>query len=205
MAAMTSNHPHDPDARPAASGATSRPVPPVPAYLAHRPTVGGLVVPYVTPRAADGRFLFGVIDPQRLASCLTGYLCQVCGRRLERPVVLLMRRRDLARQCVSEPACHPVCAAYTTRACPMVAGRMEHYRSAPVRLGEQMTHAPDTAARLGQPAEVWYAVWLDGYHTIIDPINGLPAASFAGIRPRRVRRITPTGESTPDSRRRQPS
>jgi hypothetical protein len=84
----------------------------------------------------------------------------------------------------------------------MVAGRMEHYRSAPVRLGEQMTHAPDTAARLGQPAEVWYAVWLDGYHTIIDPINGLPAASFAGTRPRRVRRITPTGESTPHANHR---
>jgi hypothetical protein len=192
MAAMTRNHPHDPDAGPAASGATSRPVPPappVPAYLAHRPTVGGLVVPWVTPRAADGRFLFGVIDPQRLAHCLTGHLCQVCGRRLERPVVLLLRERDLVRQCVSEPACHPVCAAYTARACPMVAGRMEHYRSAPVRLGEQMTHAPDTAARLGQPAEVWYAVWLDGYHTIIDPVNGLPAASFAGTRPRRVQTL----------------
>jgi hypothetical protein len=62
----------------------------------------------VTPQAADGRFLFGVIDPRHLAHCLAGFLCQVCGRRLERPVVLMMRRRDLTRQCVSEPACHPV-------------------------------------------------------------------------------------------------
>lgn len=195
---------HHPDAVPPASDTASRPVPPVPVYLTHRPTIAGLVVPYVTAQAADGRFLFGAIDPRRLIHCLAGFRCQVCGRRLERPVVLLMRRRDLTRQCVSEPACHPVCAAYTTRACPMVAGRMGHYRSTPVRLAEQMTHAADTAARLGQPAEVWYAVWLDGYHTIIDPINGLPAASFAGTRPRRVRRITPTGESTPEADHRHP-
>lgn len=203
---MTSNRPDHPDARPAAASDTaSRPVPPVPAYLAHRPTLAGLVVPYITAQSADGRFLFGAIDPRRLIDCLTGYRCQVCGRRLERPVVLLMRQRDLTRQCVSEPACHPVCAAYTAKACPMVAGRMDHYRATPVHLGEELAHAPDTAVRLGKPAEVWYAVWLDGYHTIIDPINGLPAASFAGTRPRRVRRITPTGESTPDVGHRRPS
>jgi len=181
----------------AGPGAASGSVPPVPVRLAHRPTVAGLVVPYVTPQAADGRFLFGVLDPRRLAHCLTNYLCQVCGTRLERPLVLLMRRRDLPRRCVSEPALHPVCAAYTIRACPMVAGRMNHYRSTPASLGQHLAPAADTAARLGQPAEVWYAVWLDGYHTIIDQINGLPAASFAGTRPRRIRRITPANRSAP--------
>lgn len=105
---MTSSHPYHPHTRPPTPGGTSRPVPPVPAYLAHRPTIAGLVVPYITAQTAEGRFLFGAIDPRRLAHCLTGYLCQVCGRRLERPVVLLMRERDLTRQCVSEPACHPV-------------------------------------------------------------------------------------------------
>lgn len=198
---MTSNRPHTGTSAP--SDAADRSAPPVPVYLAHLPTVAGLVVPYLTPRSVDGRFLFGVVDPRRLAFCLARYLCQVCGRRLERPVVLLLRERDLARRCVSEPATHPVCAAYTIGACPMVAGLMDHYRSTPVRLGGQLAHAADTAARLGQPAEVWYAVWLDGYHTIIDPINGLPAASFAGIRTRRVRRVTPVERSTPDGDHRQ--
>lgn len=38
----------------------NQPAPPVPVHLAHLPTVAGLVVPYVTPRTSDGRFLFGV-------------------------------------------------------------------------------------------------------------------------------------------------
>jgi hypothetical protein len=39
--------------------------PPVPVWLAHRPTIGGLVVPWITPQAGDGRYLFGVLDPAR--------------------------------------------------------------------------------------------------------------------------------------------
>lgn len=80
----------------------------------------------------------------------------------------------------------------------MIAGRMDHHRATLMRLDHTMAHAPDTAARLGQPAEDWYAVWLDTYRPIIDPINGMPAASYAGIPPRRIRRITPT-TSTPSS------
>jgi hypothetical protein len=175
------------------------PLPPIPVQLAHRPVVAGLVVPYLTPRAADdGRFLFGAIDPRKLAHCLTGRLCQICGLPLGRPMVLQLRQRDLPRQCVSEPPSHPVCANYTTQACPMIAGRMDHHRSTLMRLDHTMAHAPDAAARLGQPAEVWYAVWLDTYRPIIDPINGMPAASYAGIPPRRIRRITPAS-STPSS------
>lgn len=65
-----------------------------------------------------------------------------------------------------------------------------------------MLHAADTPARLGQPAEAWYAVWLDDYHVTVDPINGLPAASYAGIRPRRVRRVTPAGQRAPEDNQR---
>jgi hypothetical protein len=172
-------------------------IPPVPVQLAHRPVVAGLVVPYVTPQAGDGRWLFGVIDQQRLWQCLTHRWCQICGRPLDRPLVLLLRETDLTRQRISEPGCHPVCAAYTMRACPMVAGRTGRYRSTPVRLDQHMVPASDAPARLGAPAEVWYAVWLDHYDVIIDGINGLPAACFAGIRPRRVRRITPPDQPAP--------
>ena len=37
-------------------------VPPIPLSLQHLPTVGGLVVPWITPRTADGRYLFGVVN-----------------------------------------------------------------------------------------------------------------------------------------------
>lgn len=175
-------------------------VPPVPVQLAHRPTLAGLVVPYITPRAIDGRWLFGVIDQQRLRQCLTRRWCQICGQPLDQPFVLLLRDTDLVRQRISEPACHPVCAAYTIRGCPMVSGRLDRYRSTPVRLDQHMVSASDTPARLGAPAEAWYAVWLDHYQVVIDAVNGLPAASFAGIRPRRVRRanrVTPADQRLP--------
>jgi hypothetical protein len=55
-------------------------VPPIPVWPAHRPTIGGPVVPWITPQAGDGRYLFGVLDPARQHAALTGRLCQVCGR-----------------------------------------------------------------------------------------------------------------------------
>ncbi len=154
-------------------------VPPVPAWLAHRPTLGGLVVPWITPQADDGRHLFGVLDPARQHAALTGRLCQVCGRPLGKRLVLLMRWQDLPHRCTAEPGCDPQCCAYVQAACPMVAGRMSHYRSTPPRLGPDMVHAPDTAARLGKPAPVWFAVWLADYRVVGDPRSGTLVASYA--------------------------
>ena len=167
---------------------------PIPVRLARRPTVGGLVVPFITPRTDDGRYLFGGVDPLRQRRCLTGRLCSVCGRPLsEQPgdrLILLMRLSDLPQRTTSEPALDPVCAAYTQAACPMVAGQLTHYRATPMRLGPGMAPAADQAARLGAPAESWFAVWLTHYEVVVDPRNGQPAASYTGIRPRRIRPIT---------------
>lgn len=164
-------------------------VPPVPVWLAHRPTIGGLVVPWITPRAGDGRYLFGVLDPVRQHAALTRRLCQVCGRPLGRRLVLLMRASDLPRRCTAEPGCDPQCCAYVQAACPMVAGRMSHYRSSPPRLGPDMVPAPDTAARLGKPAPAWFAVWLSEYRVVVDPLDGGLVASYAHIQPLRIRPV----------------
>ncbi|ALG06339.1 hypothetical protein AOZ06_04840 [Kibdelosporangium phytohabitans] len=102
--------------------------------------------------------------------------------------MLLMRLSDLPRQCTSEPALHPWCAAYTSDSCPMIGGRLDHYRSFPPRLDTNMLSAPDAAARQGAAAEPWFAVWLAGYRVIID--HGNLAASYAGTRPLRVRPVT---------------
>ncbi len=169
-------------------------VPPIPIRLVHRPTIGGLVVPYITPRADDGRHLFGAVDSLRQQRCLTDRRCSVCGRPLvQRPgdrLILLMRLSDLPHRRTSEPALDPVCAAYTHAACPMVAGRLTHYRTTPLRPGPRMQAASDQAARLGAPAEPWFAVWLTGYQVVVDPRNGQLAASYAGIRPLRIRPLT---------------
>jgi hypothetical protein len=181
----------EPDRAPATKTDTA--VPPIPIRLAHLPTVGGLVVPFVTPHTPDGRYLFGGVDAGRQRRCLTDRLCGVCGQPLlARPgerLILLMRLSDLPHRRTSEPALDPVCAAYTRAACPMVAGRLSRHRPIPMRLGPGMVPV-DEAARLGAAAEPWFAVWLSRYDTVIDPRNGQPAASYAGIRPRRICPIT---------------
>src|SRR5437773_2000102 len=160
-------------------------VPPVPVWLAHRPAVGGLVVPWITPRAGDGRYLFGVLDPARQHAALTGRLCQVCGRPLGRRLVLLMRAQDLPRRCTAEPGCDPTCCAYVQAACPMVAGRMSHYRSSPPRLGPDMVPAAATAARLGKPAPAWFAARPSEYRGVAHPRDARPVASYPHTRPLR--------------------
>lgn len=168
--------------------------PPIPAWLAHLPTVAGLVVPWITARAPDGRILFGVLDSVRQSLAIANYLCQVCGTRLERPLVLFVRPVDLRHRCTSEPGLHPQCVAYSQKACPMVAGTMTHYRSSSISWkGRPLTDSA-SAARVGKPADVWQAVWLDTYQPIQDPLTGKPAASFAGCDPLRIRFLGATGD-----------
>jgi hypothetical protein len=100
--------------------------------------------------------------------------------------VLLMRLRDLPRQCTSEPGLHSVCSAYTPAACPMISGQRSHYRTTPLHLEPGLAPAKDRAARLGAEAEAWFVVWLRHSRPITDPINGQPAASYAGIGPLRI-------------------
>lgn len=163
-------------------------VPPIPQWLGHLPTVGGLAVPWITPRTVDGRHLFGLVGRDRMRQALLRRLCGVCGLPLDDRMVMLMRLSDLARQCTSEPALHPQCAAYTTAACPMVGGHLDHYRSTPVRLDTTMTPPPDSPARQGASAEPWFAVWLAAYRVIND--HGNLAASYADTEPLRIRPIT---------------
>ena len=163
-------------------------VPPVPVWLAHVPTRGGLAIAWVTPRTADGRYLFGAVDADLVRHAILHRWCGVCGKPLADRLVLLMRLSDLGRQCSHEPALHPVCAAYSTTACPMVNGTLTRHRSSPHRLDHTMLPAPDAAARQGSPVEPWFAVWLTSYRVVVD--HGAPAASYAGSRPLRIRPIT---------------
>ncbi|WP_271189549.1 hypothetical protein [Dactylosporangium matsuzakiense] len=163
--------------------------PPIPLWLADRPVVAGLAVPWITGRGLDGRHLFGALDPHRRLQAITEHRCQICGRPLDWRSILLLRLRDLPRRGTAEPALDPVCAAYTAAACPMIAGRMARHRSSPASLGHGISSIVDQPARLGAPAEPWFAVWLDDYTTTTDDTGGL-IASYAHLRPRRIRPIT---------------
>jgi hypothetical protein len=78
-------------------------VPPVPVHLSGCPTEGGLVVPYISLRHADGKAALGLVDAGRIATCLRERRCGVCGQVMPDRMVFLMRQRDLDRNCSSEP------------------------------------------------------------------------------------------------------
>lgn len=161
--------------------------PPVPAWLCGRPLAGGLVVPWITPKLPDGRYVFGTIEQTHAEQALVHRLCGICGHRLApQPAVLLLRASDLPRQCTSEPALHPQCAAYTALACPMVNGALVTYRTTPVP-GLPLT--AQAAARRGARAERWFSVWLKDHHLVVD--HGHLAASYRDEQVLRIRPVKP--------------
>ncbi|MEH1166423.1 hypothetical protein V6V47_13645 [Micromonospora sp. CPCC 205539] len=168
--------------------------PDIPVHLVDRPRAGGLVVPWITPATAGGGlYLFGTIDGLSQYRCVTRRLCQVCGRRLGERAVLFARESDLLHQCAAEPAVCPPCAAYSRRACPMLAGRRHQYRAGnhPALAGTPMTASQ--VLRQAAPAEPWYAVWIRDYDVVDHPAQpGTLAASWQRIPPRRIRPLPAT-------------
>lgn len=167
-------------------------VPAIPAWLAHRPTLGGLVIPRITPRTSDGRYLFGSIELARAERALRQRRCGVCDRPLGERLVLFLRLSDLPRRTTVEPALDPVCAHYTTRACPMINGRLATYRTSTPHLDEYADGSADATrerqARQGAPAEPWFAIWLPDYQLVHE--HGYLAASYTTIHPLRIRPVT---------------
>jgi hypothetical protein len=164
---------------------------PVPAHLAEAPQLGGLVVPFTTLRHLNGTAAFGFVDATRVEACLRNQWCGICGAPVSGKLVFLMRPGDLARACSVEPGMCPPCAAYAQRACPMVAGKMDAYRTsvpqfADRRCGDGRCHCrywvrDKSPARLGAPSEAWHALWTYNYNLIGDP-EGRLAAGFSGVR-----------------------
>jgi hypothetical protein len=176
-------------------------LPPAPAHLAQFPTKGGLVIPFITLQHRNGKAALGLVDAERMELCLRERRCGVCGSVIVDRMVFLMRQIDLQRKCSNEPALCPPCAAYTQKACPMIAGHMAHYRrstsSFPTRTcgvpacACALWTAPDASSpRLGDTADQWYALWTLHYSLTQDE-DGRLAAGFAGLRVLRIREIQP--------------
>ncbi|GIH26029.1 hypothetical protein Aph01nite_43390 [Acrocarpospora phusangensis] len=167
--------------------------PPIPLRLTDRPQVGGLVCPWVNVRLADGTTDFRQTYGQHWRRAWLEQLCQVDGQRIAGTLVFLGGPNQLAEDgYFDEPPLHPECAAYVTRACPMVAGRMTHYRSGPAltegargavcpdpgcdcggwQPTKQILHGDGSCSVLGddqradptgEPAHAWFAVWARSY------------------------------------------
>lgn len=96
--------------------------------------------------------------------------------------------RGLSCARTHEPAVHTRTDIDVELAGVATAGRLDHYRSTPLRLDSTMVRPPDSSVRQGAPAEPWFAVWLRAYEVITDHDN--LAASYAGRKPLRIRPIT---------------
>lgn len=149
--------------------------PPIPASLMHRPVHGGLAVPFVNVRLADGGADFRTAHRSRAEACWRQCLCQSCGRPAWPHAVLVCGPRQLLSGRFDEPPACPPCALYASRACPMVAGRMPSYADRPrVSEGHRGERCAEpgcdcagwvnidpehTSDASGQPAHPWYAAW----------------------------------------------
>lgn len=104
-----------------------------------------------------------------------------------------------ATACSTEPPLCPPCAAYAQRACPMVSGHMARYQRSVSPFVSRRCGDPacwcslwappnESSARLGAPAEQWYALWTREYLLIRDDAGRL-AAGLPGRNVLRIREI----------------
>lgn len=149
--------------------------PAIPASCADRPTVGGLVAPFVNIRLADGGVDFRSPHQATYERCWREGLCQTCGRPLTPLVVFFGGPRQLRNRRFDEPPLCTPCAVYASHACPMVAGRMPHYadreRLSEGKRGHVCPDAscdcggftdsdPNAYDASGEPAHDWFAVYV---------------------------------------------
>lgn len=164
--------------------------PPIPQRLARRPTLGGLVVPYVALTIGD-RIHFGQTRGMKAARCIIDGLCQVDGKPLgAAPFLFLGTQSAIDEGFSSEAPLHPECAAYSAKACPMLNGAMRHY----AKHDRSHTGEPcgdpgcdcggwvsDPADKAGAPSEPWFQIWVSGYQLgVTDDTKPLTLETFNG-------------------------
>lgn len=150
-------------------------LPAIPASSANRPTVGGLVAPFINITLADGGVDFRSPHQGRYERCWKECLCQTCGNPLGELAVFFGGPRQVRNRRFDEPPLCPPCAVYASRACPMVAGRQAHYADrerlsegkrghvcpdAGCACGGFIDSDPNAYDASGEPAHDWYAVYV---------------------------------------------
>jgi hypothetical protein len=149
--------------------------PGIPASCAHRPTIGGLAIPVVNIRLADGGVDFRSPHQATFARCYHERLCQVCGNPTGSPSIVFGGPNQLASGRFDEPPLCIPCAVYASKACPMVAGRQPFYASRQ-RVSEghrgktctdpqcgcvgMLPTDPSAGDHGGDPAHTWYATYI---------------------------------------------
>lgn len=178
----------------------------VPARLADRPTVGGLVIPWITVTLADGSPDWRACIRHRVNQCISDRRCQLDGQRIPGIAVFFAADDQMpaapGQPIVTDvPPVHPECWSYAAQACPMLAGRASTYAERPRRAatsrqnvctepgcdcGGWISVDPRGEAMAGREVGTWYAVWATDWAMTPDRSGGLFAVVAA---PRRIRPV----------------
>jgi len=158
--------------------------PAIPFTCTHRPTIGGLVIPWVNVRLADGGVDFRAQHQAKTQRCFTETLCQVCATPITTtPIVFLGGPTQLAALQFDEPPLHPECATYVSHACPMVNGTTLQFATrTSLTSGHRGGTCPDDGCDCGgwiptpgmpdrdtPQVHDWYAVYVSGYAVGVTP------------------------------------
>lgn len=181
--------------------------PTIPATCEHRPTIGGLVRPWINVELRDGGIDFRAQHTRKVRQALTERLCQVCGTPLGVRVVLLGGPRHLEQLLFHEPPLHPECAVYTSRACPVVAGAVDELPTGPSlaegHRGDRCdvdgcdcggwVPTPGDTGSADHELRPWFAVWATGYRTAFRPDGSVLGALVYPYQVLWVRRVSEPG------------
>lgn len=145
--------------------------------------------------------MLGVVHRRKAVDCIVNSLCQICGQRLGRPVVVLATAAQVDERYTTEAALHPECAAYSVRACPVVAGERTVLRGPDRHIGQGCDVAGCGCAGWvdadadggegvrGRPVGPWFAVLLDNYEIAVNERREVQGLAWQRFEPRRVRPV----------------
>lgn len=107
--------------------------PPIPARYPQANIRGGLAMPFVNVRLADGGVDLRSQHAARAEECWTQARCQLCGQQIDaRDGAALVGGPSHLRDLVfHEPPMHRECMVYASKACPVLSGRWANMPKGP--------------------------------------------------------------------------
>lgn len=104
--------------------------------LRKRPTVGGIVVPYMVDETRSP-IDFKAVNGEHVRLCAEMRRCGICGAAMKGSRFAFLGPAD-GRVCFGDPWMHEACARYTMAACPFASGKKREYRDPNEDEGESL-------------------------------------------------------------------
>lgn len=161
--------------------------PPIPARYPQQSVRGGLAMPYVNVRLADGGVDLRSQHAARAETCWRDSRCQLCGQSIafEDGAALVGGPSQLRDLVFHEPPMHRECMAYASKACPVLSGRWDTFPSGPSlaeRSRGKVCYEPncncggwvpspgdDGPRHAGEPNHRWWVVFVSRWTLAVYP------------------------------------